>query len=429
VTTVVQGSLEAAVAAGAALDADEQALAAAQRVTADVVAVALVGSRLPGQAALTVRLAEPATGFASAPANVVADAQWSASPHLAALLNGTAAVALELDEVLLGGGHPGSHVVPAALAEAQRSGADGRTLLEAVARGYETAARLHRARKMIPPSHPHGAIGAIGAAVAVATLRRRDPLIAARAAATLPLLPTWAACLEGASARNAWVGLGALTGLLANDLADSGFTGVAGNPLEPLERVSDAIDFPAGGEPLILRSGLRAHAVVSPLQSAIEAALELAHPTAVPDAVRVETVESNRKFDYLPQPNDLSARFSLPHAVAVALTVSPGPPTVSDFGYDPSVLPLAERVEVAVADDLQAQWPATTSARVTVTSGGETRTVQVDVPLGHPDRPLSDEQHAVRIRALTCRPRLAERLLSLRDRGDVRELLAAEDAA
>ena len=57
----------------------------------------------------------------------------------AALLNGTAGTWLELDEGnLFAKGHPGIQVVPAAVALAQEFGAS-RTLLIAVALGYELA--------------------------------------------------------------------------------------------------------------------------------------------------------------------------------------------------------------------------------------------------------------------------------------------------
>ena len=49
-----------------------------------------------------------------------------ADPLLATLANGTAGVALEVDEGnRLGGGHPAIHVIPAALAVAEELGADG----------------------------------------------------------------------------------------------------------------------------------------------------------------------------------------------------------------------------------------------------------------------------------------------------------------
>jgi 2-methylcitrate dehydratase PrpD len=60
------------------------------------------------------------------------------SPRAAAIINGTAAHALDFDDthdqaVL----HAGVSVIPAALAVAEAGGASGQTLLDAVALGYD----------------------------------------------------------------------------------------------------------------------------------------------------------------------------------------------------------------------------------------------------------------------------------------------------
>ncbi|MDW5596397.1 MmgE/PrpD family protein, partial [Conexibacter stalactiti] len=349
-------------------------------------------------------------GTRGAAPNVVAAGGWHAATPLAAFLNGTAAVALELDESLPTGGHPAAHVVPAALAVAQERDCDGARLAAAVVLGYEVAARLYRAHRFTYPAHPHGALGAIGAAVAVALLRESDPRAAARAAATLPLVATWEPCFEGATARNAWTGAAALVGVLACDLAEAGIDGSAAAPQQLLELLTE----PAATEELtapldpgalaVTRSWTRVHGAAGPLHTAIEAALQLrdrrraAGDERALDAVVVETFERNRKFDRLPAANDLSARFSLPYVVAAALDGELGSP--SSFVYDARVAALAERVEVRVAADIEATWPARAAARVTVASGGEQRHASCELPLGHPERPLTAAERRARRAAL-----------------------------
>src|SRR5262245_66279005 len=92
------------------------------------------------------------------------------APH-AALANGAAAHALEMDDTHQGGSiHLGAAVFPAAIAAAQLAGASGQALLRAAVGGYEVAARLamalqpaeHYARGF----HPTGTCGAFGAAAA-----------------------------------------------------------------------------------------------------------------------------------------------------------------------------------------------------------------------------------------------------------------------
>jgi 2-methylcitrate dehydratase PrpD len=388
------------------------------RVTSDIVAAAFAGARQPGHAALVARLSVPAAG---APPTVAADAPRRAGVLSSALLNATAAVALELDESLVGGGHPGAHVVPAALAAAQDQGASGAALLHAIHVGYEVTARLHRVRRPRFPSHPHGALGAVGAAAAVATLRGESALAAARAAGTLPLLPTWSACFEGATARDAWPGVAALVGIVAADLAASGLTGSAAAPFDALDRIADALD-PPGDAPLILRSAQRVHPVAGPLQSAVEAAagLRAAALRGPIAAVVVETVEANLKFDRLPAANDLSARFSLPYAVAAALSDDE-----PDFCFRPQLLPLARRVDVVVGPDLQDRAAHAIGARVIATGAGADHEQVCLVPRGHPDRPLSQADALARTgRLLGVRAGVADRLAVLRELPSVTGLLA-----
>src|SRR5512139_1537709 len=59
----------------------------------------------------------------------------------AALINGTAAHALDYDDVALGG-HPSAVLVPAVLAEGDAIGASGRDLMRAYLVGYEVWAEL-----------------------------------------------------------------------------------------------------------------------------------------------------------------------------------------------------------------------------------------------------------------------------------------------
>ena len=92
----------------------------------------------------------------------------------AALINGTAAHALDFDDVALGG-HPSTVLVPALLAEGEALGASGAELLRAYLVGYEVWAELI-SRDADPHHvkgwHPTAVFGTVGAAAAVTSLRR-----------------------------------------------------------------------------------------------------------------------------------------------------------------------------------------------------------------------------------------------------------------
>src|SRR4030042_1692231 len=98
--------------------------------------------------------------------------------HNAAFLNGTAAEAIEAQDGLrFGGNHPGTAVIPAALAVAEDLGRGGKEVIEAVVAGYEVADRIAAA---VHPHHtlagflPTGTCGAFGAAAAASKLMGHD---------------------------------------------------------------------------------------------------------------------------------------------------------------------------------------------------------------------------------------------------------------
>ena len=96
-----------------------------------------------------------------------------AAPSVAALINGTAAHALELDDIYAPGlFHPGAPTVAAALAVADQQGSSMPDFRTAVMVGYEVGCRV--ARDLGPAHYAHwhttGTAGSIGAAAAAATL-------------------------------------------------------------------------------------------------------------------------------------------------------------------------------------------------------------------------------------------------------------------
>jgi 2-methylcitrate dehydratase PrpD len=88
--------------------------------------------------------------------------------HHAAFLNGTTAEAIEAQDGLrFGGNHPGTAVIPAALAVAEARGQGGGQVIEAIVAGYEAA---NRPAAAMHPWHtlsgflPTGTCGTFGAA-------------------------------------------------------------------------------------------------------------------------------------------------------------------------------------------------------------------------------------------------------------------------
>jgi 2-methylcitrate dehydratase PrpD len=315
----------------------------------------------------------------------------------AAFLNATAGTFLELDEGMRPTGHPGMHVVPAALAVAERRHVDGAQLLRAVLAGYEVTSRLFLAFRLRYPVHPHGHFGAVGAAVAVAMLEDVDPVAAARAAGTAVLLPVWEACYEGATVRNTWTGLAAEAGVRAAALVRAGFEGsrrtleigygtIAGDLVDP-DAMVKPLDYANLG---VTRDYFKLHSACALTHAAIDAVLEMRPDPDDVVSVQVETVANNMKLDRQPLPSALSGRFSLPYAVATAIALGRSDPEA--FRFRPEVAALGEKVKVSVAADLEAQWPDSSPARVSIQTSTGTRTQTVDNPRGHHRRPIGAEE-------------------------------------
>jgi 2-methylcitrate dehydratase PrpD len=155
----------------------------------------------------------------------------------AAWINGTAAHALDFDDVALRG-HPSAVLVPAILAEGESLQANGAQLAKAYVAGYEVWADLERrepAQHHEKGWHPTGIFGAIGAAAACASLRGLD---AAKTTHAIALGASQSAGLManfGTMAKPFHAGRAAHAGVMAARLAAAGFTA---SP--------DALDHPQG---------------------------------------------------------------------------------------------------------------------------------------------------------------------------------------
>jgi len=196
----------------------------------DTAGVMLAGSREPVVEALLRHLAEH--GRASGEANLLFGSQ-RASARDAALINATAAHALDYDDVALCG-HPSVVLVPALLAEGQRLKADGKSLINAYLAGYETWAELNRrddATHHLKGWHPTGVFGVVAVAAAVASLRRLPPQLCVNVLAIAASMASGVVANFGSMVKPLHAGLAAAHAIDAVNLACSGIEG-AGDAIE-----------------------------------------------------------------------------------------------------------------------------------------------------------------------------------------------------
>lgn len=149
-------------------------------------------------------------------------------PLEAALINGTAAHALDYDDCSdTLGGHPSAPVLPALFALAETRGSNGRDFIAAYVTGWEAETRVARGinfHRYEKGWHPTATIGVFGAAAACARLMGLPPEQIARALALAATFSSGIKANFGTMTKPLHVGHAARNGLLAALLASDGFT-------------------------------------------------------------------------------------------------------------------------------------------------------------------------------------------------------------
>jgi 2-methylcitrate dehydratase PrpD len=363
-------------------DIPAEVVARARLVLLDTLGAIAAGAQEPEMVALTRRMAE-LHGTGGITTAVIGGRTRLALP-VAAFLNGTAGTMLELDE---GNqycrGHPAVHVVPAALAAADRRAASGRALVRALVLGYEIGARIGIASTLRVTMHPHGTWGTVGAAVAAAALAGAEAATmreTINVASTLGLATSRRTMLQGGTVRNAYAGVSNQLGLTAVELVGAGFVGepdgvatvfgtVAADDFRPGEMTREL-----GSRWEIARNYFKRHAACRYTHGALDALgaiLAETGPVAPDDvaALEVDTYVWAAQLDDPSPRNMLAAKFSLPFALAT-LIVS-GSTGIASFREparaDAATRALAARVTVREDPAFTAALPALRPARVTLT--------------------------------------------------------------
>lgn len=334
-----------------------------------------------------------------------------ATPRSAALINGTAAHAAEVDDSFRDAMyHPGAATIAAALAAAQATKATGVDFLRAVVLGYEVSTRIGvvMGRPHYKFWHNTGTMGSFGAAAAAGSLLQLDEDAFAHA---LALAATFTAGLQQAfrteaMAKPLHAGRAAEAGVLAAQLAARGMR----SSLDVLEgdsglgqAMSDGPDWSQVGATLgsdwhITRLTFKNHIGCGHTFAAIDGALALqqrhgfthADITAVHLGVYQPTLDIAPHVD--PQTAD-QARFSLHYMVASALVH--GSVRLSAYEperlNDPATRALMQRIGKVLDPEVDAGFPGRRAARVTITlRDGRVLTHLQPDRKGDPELPLSD---------------------------------------
>jgi 2-methylcitrate dehydratase PrpD len=335
-----------------------------------------------------------------------------AGPLDAAMLNAMAGVWNELDEGhFYTNGHPGIHVIPAALAHAQEHGLSGKDLLAAIVVGYEVAGRIGGAYRMRVIVQTHGTFGVNGSAVAVGRmsgLTHKEMREAINIAASTPLGGNRVTMTEGTTVRNYYPGHANFTGQMAVRLAQSGFTAPKDSPSVTFGQIL-ADDFKPekaatrlGDWWLITENYIKLYPSARYVHCAIDALLDAISkaPGGTIDPERVDQVEvyGYRMLVFCGNPKPTSmfgTRFSTPFSIATILIH--GRRDLDVFGEaafkNPAVMELAARVQMIEVPEMNANFPTEIPARVKIVmKDGSSYEGSVTVPKGERDNQHSAEE-------------------------------------
>lgn len=367
----------------------------------------------------------------------------------AALVNGTAAHAFELDDYHNSKLHAGAVAVPAALAMAEKLGSDGKALITAIAAGYETMIRTSLASN---PSatrlrgwHITGIYGPFAAAAACASLLKLNPEQTAWALglAGTQGAGTWAFNADGTMSKRLHAGKAAHSGVLAAELAALGFTGPTqiyefedGGVLKAHSDHSDVTQLTRdlGRVWHTDNNSIKPYSCCGSAHAYIDAALAVRRKIGAPwdlkRRVKVglsNVVDVQCGFAYAPG-SALNAQMSVRYAVAAALM--DGQVLPAQFAEarmrDPALVKLAGQLECEHDPKLDALYPAHFAGWVAAEKDGQWVREDILNPTGSIDNPVDAKGVTEKFRGINPQlpiDAIARVALDIENHG-VRELLA-----
>ena len=341
--------------------------------------------------------------------------------RVAALINGAAAHAMEVDDIFRDAVyHPGPPVISAVLAACQSRGRDGMGLLRAVIAGYEVSNRVGKAMQPAHYDYWHttGTIGTIGAAAGVGAALQ---LSADQIKHALANAVTMAAALQQAFATDSMgkpihAGHAAEAGAMAALVAGKGVTGAEAmfeGPRGFGNAMSRDVDWQAATASLdddytITRMTQKNHTCCGHTFAAIDSMIALAQEHGLNadnvERIHVGTYAKGVEICGNRDPKTIyEAKFSLPYAVAAGLVL--GRARFASFSeemlHDPVLRSVMSRIDFDTDPEAEARFPNFRSATVTVTTA-DGRKVQHHSPTrkGDPDNPLTDGELEDKFREL-----------------------------
>jgi 2-methylcitrate dehydratase PrpD len=246
--------------------------------------------------------------------------------------------------------------------------------------------------------HGSGSWGGLGTAAVAARALRLDESQTAHALGTAEYHGTMAPimrCVSYPGMVKDGIGWGAFSAISGALMSREGFTSTIS--LFSLEDATEWVDS-LGAEFLIHQLYFKPYCTCRWAQPAICAALQLVRQKSIDvnaiDSIRVETFAEACALSKERPTTCEEAQYNLRYPVAAALLRGEfGPAEVLEHNLDdPVIRALAERIELAVREEFQREFPARRIAEVFITSAGITFRSGAVSAHGDPEEPLSDQE-------------------------------------
>ena len=338
--------------------------------------------------------------------------------------NGTMIHSFDFDDYHMTKIHPGSMVIPSALAVGEQEHIDGKKFMTAIAGGYETM--IHISRGVNPGAsrlkgwHLTGTCGTFAAAAAVGSIWQFDTktMASALGMAGTQSSGLWAFTADGSFSKRFHPGRAAQSGVIASSLARSGYHG----PTKILEaedggffrgtsydfdfsKVTDGLGKNFDTEDVVIKP----YPACGSLHSSIDAALMIREKNEI-DVERIkeirvynsEVVNVQCGFDYKPM-GVLQAQMSMKYCMARTVIdgmLSPAQFT-EDKLSDPVAIDLASRVRFILDDEINRLYPREFPSVVEIImKDGQKYRTRVNVPKGSVENPMSWQEIQDKFRRL-----------------------------
>ena len=398
-------------------DIPAKALTVAKGAILDCVGVALAGARHPA-GGIPSEWARHAAGAGRA---MVWGQDFKTSAHDAALVNGTAAHALDYDDVTWGLiGHPSVSLVPAVFAIGELLGASGRDVLHAYVVGFEVMAKLGRTTQprhsLEGGWHATGTIGAFGATAACCKLLGLNREQTAHALGIVYTMTSGNVSNFGTMCKPLHAGLAARNAVEAALWAQSGFTSLP-HPFDGPRSFHEVYSrgLPVDMAPLA-ELGREYELVVRgvvikpyPCGVALHPAIDAVHALKSEHQINADEVEvieagvTKYTFDklcYLVPQTGLEAKFSMPYTIARSI-LDPriGSETFTDKQVkDERAQALTRRVKMYVHEGIEKSWKMGSrpvNVRINFRDGRVLER-QVDISKGNPEVAMTPQELSIK---------------------------------